>query len=124
MALILIVDDTPTTRDLFHAICEYAGHQVLEATSGEEALQLARTHRPHLIIVDIYMRPMTGLELLDTLKHDTQVADIPVIVTSMTLARGHNASEALRLGAIQFLPGPIEVQQFITAIEESLCPQL
>jgi twitching motility two-component system response regulator PilH len=122
MALILVVDDTFSTRELFRAICEHAGHQVLEATSGQEALHLARTHRPHLIITDIYMRPMTGLELLDTLRHDTQVADIPVIVTSMTMADGHNASEALRLGATQFLSGPIEVRPLITAIEAALRP--
>jgi CheY-like chemotaxis protein len=123
MALILIVDDTPLTRELFRTICEHAGHQVLEAASGEYGLQLARTHWPQLIIADIYMRPISGLELVKTLKHDTHVADIPVIMTSMTTAGGHNAAEALRLGAITFLPGPIGVRSLITAIEESLHPQ-
>jgi CheY-like chemotaxis protein len=124
MALILVIDDTPTTRELFRAVCEHAGHQVLEAASGEYGFHLARAHRPQLIIVDIYMRPMSGLELLKRLKHNTHVADIPVIVTSMTTAGGHNAAEALRLGATTFLPGPVEVRPLITAIEAALCPQL
>jgi CheY-like chemotaxis protein len=123
MALILIIDDMCTTREYFRAVCVHAGHQVLEAASGAYGLQLARTHWPHLIIADIYMRPMSGLELVKTLKHDTHVADIPVIMTSMTTAGGHNAAEALRLGAITFLPGPIGIRSLITAIEEALRPQ-
>lgn len=123
MALILIIDDTCSTREYFRAVCVHAGHQVLEAASGEYGLQLARTHWPQLIITDIYMRSMSGLELLKRLKHNTHVADIPVIVTSLTTAGGHNAAEALRLGAITFLPGPIGVRSLMTAIEDALHPE-
>jgi CheY-like chemotaxis protein len=124
MALILIVDDTSPTRELFRTICEHAGHQVLEAASGKYGLQLARAHRPQLIIADIYMHPMSGFELLTRLKHDPHVADIPVIMTSMTTAGGHNAAEALRLGATTFLPGPVQVRPLMTAIKASLHPPL
>jgi CheY-like chemotaxis protein len=123
MALILLIDDAPRTCELLRTICQYAGHQALEAYSAEQGLQLAQAHRPHLIITDVHMPLTSGLDLLHTLKHNAQLAAIPVLVTSMTGNLGDSEREALRLGAVKFIPGPIEVQTLIATIEECLRAQ-
>jgi CheY-like chemotaxis protein len=119
MALILVVDDTPANRELLRAICHYGGHQTLEAASAEQALALTRAHHPHLIITDVHMLPTSGLDLLDTLKHDAHLAVIPVIVTTVSMAR-QNEVDAYRLGAAKFLAGPLDVHTLTAAIAECL----
>jgi DNA-binding response OmpR family regulator len=69
------------------------------------------------------MLPTSGLELLDTLKHDAQLAVIPVVMTSMTGGMSRSEIAALRLGAAKFIVGPIEAQTLITTIEECLRSQ-
>jgi CheY-like chemotaxis protein len=122
MALILVVDDTPANRELLCAICHYGGHQTLDAESAEQALHLTRAHHPDLIITDVHMLPTSGLDLLGTLKQDTQLTMIPVIVTTVSMAQA-NEVEAYRLGASKFISGPLEVRTCMAAIEECLRPQ-
>lgn len=78
-ATILVVDDSPTNRLLLVTVLGYAGHHVIEATDGAEALEMARTWHPDLVITDIVMPNMGGAELIHCLRADPALAHISVI---------------------------------------------
>lgn len=78
-ATILVVDDSPTNRLLLVTVLGYAGHHVIEAADGAEALEIARTWHPDLVITDIVMPNMGGAELIRGLRADPVLAHIPVI---------------------------------------------
>ncbi|MEW5987953.1 MAG: ATP-binding protein [Chloroflexota bacterium] len=115
---ILIVDDS---RDIRHFLSEYIlkpkGFEVITATNGLEGLALAISNPPHLMIVDMQMPRMTGLELLQRLSDRGLV--IPAIITT---AHGSEAIavEALRLGVRDYMIKPFEAQQMEQAIERAL----
>jgi len=79
MAKILVVDDRPTNRDFLKTLLGYQNHRVVEAADGAEALALARSERPDLVISDILMPTMDGYEFVHRLRSDPQIAGIPVI---------------------------------------------
>jgi CheY-like chemotaxis protein len=78
-----------------------------------------RQHRPHLILLDMHLPDISGLELLRHLKQDRDVADIPVIVVSAdaTTAR---MQEALTLGAAHYVTKPLDVRRFLRTVDEAL----
>jgi twitching motility two-component system response regulator PilH len=82
MALILIVDDSPTARKAIMNIIEGAGHRVLTASSGQEALEIAPKMLPDLIIMDVMMDNMNGFEATRSLSSSEDTAEIPVIIVS------------------------------------------
>lgn len=84
MATILVVDDRPVNNDLLSLILGYAGHAVLTAGNGAEALELARKVRPDLVITDIEMPVMDGVQFTNSLRADPAIADIPVIFYTAT----------------------------------------
>jgi two-component system chemotaxis sensor kinase CheA len=79
---VLIVDDSLTTRMLERSILESAGYEVELATSGEQALDLARDHPPSLFVVDVEMPGMNGFDLVSRVRADTILSDIPAIIVS------------------------------------------
>jgi CheY-like chemotaxis protein len=80
--LVLVADDNEDNRLIFGAMLRHLGYQALEASSGEEALTLARTHHPAIVVTDLRMPGINGDELLRQLKLDPQTADLPVIVVT------------------------------------------
>ena len=79
---ILLVEDDPDTRTMMTAILEIEGHHVVTATNGVEAFNLARTHRPALILLDLMMPTMTGEEFRRAQLANSDIRRIPVIVLS------------------------------------------
>ncbi|HEY2342924.1 MAG TPA: response regulator [Chthoniobacteraceae bacterium] len=77
---ILVVDDEPDALELIRRNFAAAGFQVLEGRTGEEALYLARMHKPHLVILDHWLPGVNGLEVCRTLKMASETANIPVIM--------------------------------------------
>lgn len=80
--LILVVDDTEDNRVVFSAVLEHAGYAVFTASSGTEALEQARRHRPTLMVLDLRMPDLDGDEVVRRLNADPQTADIPAIVAT------------------------------------------
>ncbi len=113
----LVVDDNADVVLLFQ---RYLGglFDVHEATSGEQALQLARRLRPNVITLDVMMPSQDGWEVLQILKHDPATAAIPVIVCSVIRER----ELALSLGAAEFLAKPISAPELLAALQRCCFP--
>jgi DNA-binding response OmpR family regulator len=106
-ALILVADDDEDIRNLVCFRLEQIGHRTLRAADGEEALQAARAHRPHLCVLDVRMPKLDGFEVLRALREDMETKDIPVI---MLTASVHEKDEArgLEVGANDYIRKPFD----------------
>ena len=120
MAKILVVDDTPASRQMLTTLLGYYGHTVVEAADGEEALELARAQRPDLMIVDILMPTLDGFELVRRLRLDPLVAQTAVIFYSATYLE-HEAHElAERCGVTHILLKPAEPEVIVETVSKAL----
>jgi CheY-like chemotaxis protein len=79
---VLVVDDAPLNRKLIRTLLDLQRLRVIEAEDAEQALQLAREHRPDLVLMDLQLPGMNGLEATRILKSHTETADIPVLILS------------------------------------------
>jgi twitching motility two-component system response regulator PilH len=79
---ILIVDDVQTDRDLLTRVVTGSGHQVIAAADGKEAINLAKSHKPGLIFLDVVMPSMDGFATCRALKKDPDTASIPVVLVT------------------------------------------
>jgi CheY-like chemotaxis protein len=86
MANVLVVDDEILVGDLMAAVLEDEGHRVLRAYDGEEALNIARNEHPDLIISDIMMPAMDGIDLLNAVRVDASLSKTPVLLMSAMVA--------------------------------------
>jgi CheY-like chemotaxis protein len=113
---ILVCDDEPSLRELVRAVLgpRYA---FVEADDGPRALALARELRPDLIVLDLMLPGMSGIEVLDTLRNDAELASVPVIVVT---AWSHAEASAMVAGADRFVPKPFDPQALETAVQELL----
>ena len=116
---ILIVDDERALRRGVVKIVETIGYEPLEAENGEEALRQVERHRPALIILDVMMKGMSGLEVCSRLKEDPETSGIQIIILS---ARGQTREqeEGLRAGADRYISKPFDYKELIKTIHELL----
>jgi CheY-like chemotaxis protein len=110
MTRILIAEDERDIRDLITFTLQFAGYDVLAASNGEEALQLAREETPDLILMDVRMPRMTGYEACAAMKADPKLKDVPVIFLS---AKGQDSEiqSGLQAGAVEYLLKPFAPDQ-------------
>lgn len=116
---ILIVDDSSTNNLLFQNILEAEGYNVVVATDGKSALNIVPNEMPDLILLDIMMPEIDGFEVLENLKGNQELKNIPVIILtarrdSLSMKRG------LDLGAEDFLIKPIGMTEILDKIEVAL----
>src|SRR6516164_6616260 len=104
---VLVVDDDPAARDLLTANLKGAGYRLIHATSGTEALNLARMVLPDAITLDVLMPKPDGWDVLTALKADAQLRDIPVVMVTVLSERGIGLS----LGAVEVLTKPVDRAQ-------------
>jgi len=116
--LILIVDDEEINLDVLEANLRLSDFRVARACDGEQALELARTIRPSLVITDILMPRMDGYRLCRELKKDPQLRAIPVIFYSATYTDDEDREFALSLGAARFVIKPEDPVHFADLIAE------
>jgi CheY-like chemotaxis protein len=105
MCRILLIDDDRDIRELYTEVLEMLGHTVDSAPDGEVGLRIALARRPDLIVTDMNMPRMNGLELVRLLRHDEQFDKTPIIMHS------GNAAPCMR-GITAFLPKPAELTKF------------
>ena len=98
--VILNVNDSASNRYYVTRVLRSAGWTVLEAMTGAEGLELAREHRPDLIVLDIKLPDMSGLDVCRQLKHDPRTSDILIIQTAKTLDDAERAKLERETAAI------------------------
>jgi len=116
---VLIVEDNELNMKLFHDLLEAHGYQTLQTRTGMEALELAREHRPQLILMDIQLPEVSGLEVTKWLKADDDLHTIPVIAVTAFAMKGDE--ERIRQGGCEgYMSKPISVPKFIETIKSYL----
>ena len=101
MTRIVVADDDRMFRKVAETTLRRQGYEVAIASDGEEALQLIRSERPDIIVLDLIMPKLQGFDVLQVLKQDTLTSAIPVIVLS-SLTQEQDKQEALDLGAVAY----------------------
>ncbi len=116
---ILIVEDNELNMKLFHDLLEVHGYDTLQTKDGREALALAREHVPDLILMDIQLPEVSGLEVTRWIKADDALRKIPVIAVTAFAMKGDE--EKIRSGGCEaYIAKPISVSNFIETIQRVL----
>jgi two-component system, cell cycle response regulator DivK len=113
---ILIVEDNDLNMKLFHDLLEAHGYNTLQTKDGIEALKLAREHRPDLILMDIQLPEISGLEVTKWMKEDEELKSIPIVAVTAFAMKGDE--EKMREGGCEaYLAKPISVANFINTLK-------
>jgi two-component system cell cycle response regulator DivK len=113
---VLVVEDNDLNMKLFHDLLEAHGYSVLQAKDGMEGWRMAREHRPDLILMDIQLPDVSGLEVTKWLKADETLKSIPVIAIT-AFAMDGDKEKMLEGGCDAYIPKPISVPVFLQAVE-------
>jgi OmpR family response regulator RpaB len=118
MAKILIVEDDPLMSRMYQKIFTFEGYDVETAPDGEHGLDKARTAKPTLILLDIMMPKMNGLQVLEKLKSDPDMKKIPVVMLT-NLAGVQDAETAMSKGAVKYIvKSEYEPKQVVNMVKE------
>ncbi|WP_292051652.1 MULTISPECIES: response regulator [unclassified Brevundimonas] len=116
---VLIVEDNELNMKLFHDLLESQGYETLQTREGMQALQLARAHRPDLILMDIQLPEISGLEVTKWIKEDEELSNIPVIAVTAFAMKGDE--ERIRQGGCEaYISKPISVTTFLDTVRQHL----
>ncbi len=118
-ATILIVDDNALNLELVADVLELAGFEVLTAASGREGVEQARRHHPDLILMDLRMPGMSGLEAMEAIRKDAETRDIPVAVLTASAMKG-DRERLLNSGFSAYFQKPIDPACFAAQVEALL----
>jgi two-component system cell cycle response regulator DivK len=122
LAKVLIVEDNPTNMTLAIFLLSSVGHAVLSATDAEAGLALAREEQPDLILMDIQLPGMDGLEAAALLKADQATRAIPVIALTALAMKGDE--ERIRAaGCDGYIAKPMRYREFLKTVAEQLTPR-
>jgi CheY-like chemotaxis protein len=116
---ILVVDDVPANIDVLYQLLQTQGVNVLAATSGEQALAVIEANRPDLILLDIRMPGMDGVETCRRLKEMDGTADLPVIFLTAEDDR-EKIAEGYEAGGIDYVPKPVEKDALLQLVRSLL----
>jgi two-component system, cell cycle response regulator DivK len=116
---VLIVEDNDLNMKLFHDLLEAHGYDILTTKDGMEALRIAREHRPDLILMDIQLPEVSGLEVTKWIKEDDDLRSIPIIAVTAFAMKGDE--EKIREGGCEaYIAKPISVVNFLQTVERFL----
>src|SRR5687768_18604003 len=111
MKTILLVEDNERNRKLVRTILEFRGHEVVECEDGAPSLELARTHKPALVLMDIQLPTMDGITALLRLRADPDTASIPVVAVTASVTPGER-DRVVAAGFNGYVAKPIDVATF------------
>ena len=116
---VLIVEDNELNMKLFHDLLDAHGYNILQTKDGMEALDIAREHHPDLILMDIQLPEVSGLEVTRWLKEDENLRSIPVVAVTAFAMKGDE--ERIREGGCEaYISKPISVTHFLETIRRLL----
>lgn len=117
MAKILIVDDSAYARRVHRAILERAGHEVLEVSTGTGAIESCMLEHPDVVVLDLSMEDIGGIQVLRTLRELNAAAQVIVVSADVQRSTERNVMDA---GAARFLAKPTNAEQLVTAVAQTL----
>lgn len=120
---ILVVEDNDMNMQLVEYLLEEAGYEILKATSGEEALEVAERSSPALVLMDIHLPGMDGLSVAREMKRRAGTRDVPILALTAHAMRG-DKDRFLEAGCDGYISKPIDVKTFIPSVEEFLPKQI
>jgi two-component system, cell cycle response regulator DivK len=118
---VLIVEDNLLNMKLFNDLLEAHGYRTLKTTDGIEALEMTREHKPDLILMDIQLPEVSGLDVTRWIKEDNNISHIPVIAVTAFAMKG-DEERMLRGGCEAYLSKPISVAKFLETVRAYLGP--
>lgn len=116
---VLVVEDNDLNMKLFHDLLETQGYRILQTKDGMDALKMARQHVPDLILMDIQLPEVSGLEVTKWIKEDDNLNAIPVVAVTAFAMKGDE--EKIREGGCQaYIAKPISVSNFLDTVRQFL----
>ncbi len=116
---ILVVEDNELNMKLFEDLLQAHGYRILTTKDGKEALRLAKEHRPDLVLMDIQLPEISGLEVTRLMKADEDIRHIPVVAVTAFAMKGDE--EKIRQGGCEgYISKPISVSRFIETVQKFL----
>lgn len=119
MKTILVVDDNPANRALMYELLSPAGHRLVEAGDGEEALQKVEEESPDLVLLDLLMPKLDGYAVLEKLRQDPRHAKLKVVALTALAMQG-DAEKGLAAGFDDYITKPIDTAKLLKKVEEML----
>ena len=117
--VILVVEDEPKNLKLFRDLLQHSGYTTIEATDGEQGVELAIDKKPDLILMDIQMPRMDGLEAIRILKADVTTRNIPIVALTSYAMKG-DKERILEAGCDGYLAKPFDIQELLKTVAEYL----
>ena len=119
MSLILIVEDNDKNLKLVRDVLQVKGFSTLEAGTAEDGIQLAREHKPDLILMDIHLPGISGIEALKVLRGEAATAAIPVIAVTASVMQ-QDRKQITEAGFDAYVGKPINLKEFLDAVRAAL----
>lgn len=114
---VLIVEDNELNMKLFHDLLTAFGYETIKTSNGRDALQLTREQRPDLILMDIQLPEVSGLEVTGWIKADAELAHIPIVAITAFAMKG-DQERILNGGCEDYISKPITVMTFIETVRQ------
>jgi two-component system cell cycle response regulator DivK len=114
--LILVVEDNEKNMKLFRDVLEATGYRTLEATTGEQALELATEHDPDLVLMDVQLPGIDGVEAVRRLRADERTAELSIVALTAQAMAG-DRERFLESGFDEYISKPVDVPDFISTIK-------
>lgn len=113
---ILVVEDNETNMKLFRDVLDASGYRTLEATTGRQAVELATAHSPDLVLMDIQLPDMGGVEVLGHLRDDERTGCVPVVALTAQAMEG-DRERFLAAGFDGYLSKPVNIPDLIVTVQ-------
>ncbi len=117
MATILVVDDEPIVREVVVRYLERDGHRTLEAGDGERARELLERELPNLVVLDVMLPGLSGLEVLRRLRADARTKFLPIVILTSS-DEEKDLLDSYGLGANSYVRKPVDFAQFVDSVRQ------
>jgi two-component system, cell cycle response regulator DivK len=118
-ALVLIIEDNPRNLKLARDVLNHAGYETLEAQTAEDGLALARRRHPGVVLMDVQLPGMDGVQALDRLRSDPETRDIPVVAVT-AFAMTDDRRRLLAAGFDRYVEKPLDIREFPRQVAAAL----
>ena len=117
--LVLIVEDNEKNRKLVRDVLQFNGYATLETANGEDGIRVARERHPDLILLDIQLPGIDGIDALARLRADRSTCDIPVIAVTAS-AMAHDQSRIMAAGFDDYQRKPLDIREFVQMVRHRI----